>query len=485
MTNSWKKYILWFAQEHLDFRVAEFNSIVKLFGLKHRKLNKNLLKPFWIVEFVNDEAAHQFASRSVTLRCIYELWSHSDTYKNFHEKLRSHIGTSGNVLEPFTKCSFKIVVETYNKHISQKDKVEKIETLDYLPFQGEVDLKTPEEEWCYIEFYGLDPMAVPKEPEDILFGRLIAKGQRELIKELSLKKRKFIGNTSMDAQLSLLLANQALVKKFDLVLDPFVGTGSLLVSAAKFGGYVFGSDIDFMMLHGRSRPSRITQKTREKDERVRSNLEQYGCGARYMDVIISDFSQPLWRDGLKFDSIITDPPYGIRESTEKVESKNTSKLNTRTTDLPHYPSTSHYALQQLYADLLSFAAQHLKVGGRLVCWLPYHREDYSNEIIPRHSGLALVANSEQPLSGLTSRRLLTYEKLEDTYVQDNTQLTCILPNAYDFRDRYFNNAIESRAERRMRKVEQRQIGRTEALKRGKVITDSKEAKNNLNKARFS
>lgn len=42
----------------------------------------------------------------------------------------------------------------------------------------------------------------------------------------------------MDATLSLLMANQALVKPGDLVYDPFVGTGSLLVAAAKFGGNV-------------------------------------------------------------------------------------------------------------------------------------------------------------------------------------------------------------------------------------------------------
>lgn len=64
----------------------------------------------------------------------------------------------------------------------------------------------------------------------------------------------------MDAQLSLLMANQAQIKDGDLVLDPFVGTGSLLVAAAQFGGYVFGSDIDYLMLHARTRPSRITQK---------------------------------------------------------------------------------------------------------------------------------------------------------------------------------------------------------------------------------
>lgn len=77
---------------------------------------------------------------------------------------------------------------------------------------------------------------------------------------MSLKTRKFIGNTSMDPQLSLLMANQALVKDGDIVLDPFVGSGSLLVAAAQFGGYVFGTDIDYLMLHGRTRPSRITQK---------------------------------------------------------------------------------------------------------------------------------------------------------------------------------------------------------------------------------
>lgn len=64
----------------------------------------------------------------------------------------------------------------------------------------------------------------------------------------------------MDPQLSLLMANQAKVKNGDIILDPFVGSGSLLVAAAHFGGYVVGTDIDFLMLHARTRPSRITQK---------------------------------------------------------------------------------------------------------------------------------------------------------------------------------------------------------------------------------
>lgn len=56
----------------------------------------------------------------------------------------------------------------------------------------------------------------------------IADGQRELIRSHSVKNRHFIGNTSMDAGLSLIMANHAKVKKNDLVFDPFVGTGKYL-----------------------------------------------------------------------------------------------------------------------------------------------------------------------------------------------------------------------------------------------------------------
>ena len=60
----------------------------------------------------------------------------------------------------------------------------------------------------------------------------------------------------MDALLSLVMANLGCVEQNSLVIDPFVGTGSLLVAAAIMGGYVFGTDIDYLMLHGKTRPTR-------------------------------------------------------------------------------------------------------------------------------------------------------------------------------------------------------------------------------------
>ena len=67
----------------------------------------------------------------------------------------------------------------------------------------------------------------------LFFGRCIGEGKRDLIGRLSIKTRKFIGNTTMDPTLSLLMANLTAVRDGDLVLDPFAGTGSILVAAAE------------------------------------------------------------------------------------------------------------------------------------------------------------------------------------------------------------------------------------------------------------
>lgn len=262
--------------------------------------------PYWIVEFPSEVEARKLASRSVSIKSISELWGFGTSYKSFHADLQENYKARVDDKYFDESCDFKMIVETYNKHFLHKEKVEKIETLDYLPFRAPVNLKSPQERYMYIEYYGLDLLNVPQEPLAVLFGRWIVNGQRDLIQKISLKTRKFIGNTSMDPALSILMANQCAIKPGYVVLDPFVGTGSLLISAALFGALCYGSDIDFLMLHGKTRPSRISQKKRELDERVSANFAQYGLGSQYLDVFVADFSQQFWRSDFKFDAIITD-----------------------------------------------------------------------------------------------------------------------------------------------------------------------------------
>lgn len=85
--------------------------------------------------------------------------------------------------------------------------------LSFLPLNGKVDVKNPTHEFYLFEDYGDHPNTAPEHPLRVFFGRLIAHGQRHLISRYAVKERFFIGNTSMDAQLSLIMANQGKVFK--------------------------------------------------------------------------------------------------------------------------------------------------------------------------------------------------------------------------------------------------------------------------------
>ncbi|RVE44309.1 hypothetical protein evm_011033 [Chilo suppressalis] len=469
----WRRYLLWFAHEHVDFRYAEMQSIVSIFKIPIKYIEKPCdKKPYWIVELPTEEYAMKIASRSVLIKNCIELWSTTKSVSQLHLNLRnallntsgewivqksSETGTSEHIC-PYslieTCCpaskSFKIEVETFCKHYTMKEKVDKIETFSYLPLKGPVKLKNPDVTLSYLEFYGVDPNNVPNEPYEVFFGRWVADGQRDVIQYHSLKKRQFIGNTSMDAQLALIMANQARVTSGDLALDPFVGSGSLLVAAAHFGGYVWGSDIDFMMLHARTRPTRVGQKARAKDESIRGNMRQYGTECRYLDAVVSDFSLPMWRQGVQFDAIITDPPYGVREPTEKIGIEKDNYTLSVQHLVNHIPSKVEYGLPQLYGDLLEFAAKHLRKGKRLVCWYPMVRDEYDPLDLPSHPCLELVANSEQPLSRLTCRRLLTYEKRHD-YIDAQPDANA---GTHNFREKYFALGEITRREKKERRAEE-------------------------------
>ncbi|KAG8331278.1 tRNA methyltransferase 11 [Homalodisca vitripennis] len=272
--------------------------------------------------------------------------------------------------------------------------------------------------------------------------------------QLNLKKRKFIGNTSMDAQLSLIMANIAQVQPGDLVLDPFVGSGSLLIAAASFGGYVFGSDIDFLMLHAKTKPTRKQDrfKGRQVDESVFANFCQYQLTSHYIDVVVADASLPLWRDRLTVDAIITDPPYGIRESIERVGTSREMIAVLEENQASHIPSKTDYNMEQLLSDLLCFAASHLRVGGRLVTWIPIFRSDYDASCLPSHPCLRLEANCEQILSMVASRRLLTYSKLREPQGEELNPIMS-LGDLASFRDKYFHHMEEARVERKRKKIE--------------------------------
>eukprot|EP00092_Neocalanus_flemingeri_P020783 GFUD01022519.1.p1 GENE.GFUD01022519.1~~GFUD01022519.1.p1 ORF type:complete len:464 (+),score=144.27 GFUD01022519.1:285-1676(+) len=406
-------FLFWCVNEHQQFRLAEFESLSCLLDVPLVWVFRSSEHPWVILDMASQKEAVRIISRSISVKYCLHLWAEGNSYQEFHTNLRKF---------PFQEqakwlsenISFKVHVESFNRKISVAEQLEKIESLSYIPLQGPVSLNSPQVTFSYFEFHGFDRNNLPEEPLKIMFGRLVGEGQREKITKLSIKKRKFIGNTTMDPQLSLLMANLGAVAAGRVVLDPFVGTGSLLVAAAEFGGLVLGGDIDYLTLHARTRPSRVGQKVRAEDESMVANFEQYGLTSQYLGVIAGDFSQSPWRDQPWLDCVVTDPPYGIREGTTRVG----TEKDFSTTSIPeeyldtHVPEKVAYTLQQLVTDLLNFSARSLRVGGRLVYWLPVIRQNYRPDRVPSHPGLRLVADCEQVLSSHTSRRLLVMERVE-------------------------------------------------------------------------
>ncbi|XP_019375860.1 PREDICTED: tRNA (guanine(10)-N2)-methyltransferase homolog [Gavialis gangeticus] len=440
-------YLLLLAQEHLNFRLAEIKSLLSLCGGRFSNQQEiHVNSPFWILDIPSEETTRKLMKRTVCAKSIFELWGHGKSAEELYTSLKNY---PAERMLPYlqSNSTYKIGIHTFNKTLTQVEKIRKINALEFLPFGGKVNLKNPEHVFWILEDYGMDPNNVPEDPLHLYFGRWIADGQRELIESYSVKKRHFIGNTSMDACLSFIMANNAKVKANDVVFDPFVGTGGLLIAAAHFGAYVCGTDIDYNTIHGLGKASRKNQKWRGPDENIRANLRQYGLEKCYLDALVSDASTPIWRKGVLFDAIITDPPYGIREATKRIGSQKEISKSTEKSTENHVFVSSNYHLSDIFFDLLKFSAEYLVMGGRLVFWLPVYRPEYTEEIIPQHPCLKLISNCEQMLSSHASRRLLTMEKVKE--FKDQDQYSHLLDHRYMpykghnyFRDKYFSGVTK-------------------------------------------
>ena len=155
---------------------------------------------------------------------------------------------------------------------------------------NEVDLENPD---TVVKVYNTE--------ERLVIGKVVEDINRGLFKERSNEKRPFSSPISMDPILARVLVNLSEVSAGESVLDPFCGTGGVLIEAGLCGTVPKGLDIQEKMVSG-------TQK----------NLENYGILNHYIKQgDISEVDDIF--DG--YDVIITDLPYGnaSQEENEAVD----------------------------------------------------------------------------------------------------------------------------------------------------------------------
>ena len=135
----------------------------------------------------------------------------------------------------------------------------------------------------------------------ILVTERLLKIEKKHFYNLKPHKRPFFYPGSMSPKLARCMVNLTGIRKGDLVLDPFCGTGGILLEAGIMGAKVIGVDIDEKMVNGTIK-----------------NLNY--CGVKDYNVFQGDARKINLPNKVK--AIATDPPYGISASTGGEESQN-------------------------------------------------------------------------------------------------------------------------------------------------------------------
>ncbi|MCO5549712.1 hypothetical protein L7F22_003185 [Adiantum nelumboides] len=430
---------------------------------------------FASVHLANDDIARKMAERAICIRSIWQHWTSASTLQGLLKNL-SEIESVQTLWKPYQKSevSWKATVSAYMHTLTHKERLNRIEAFkDVLAFEGPINLKTPMVDWCYseewtepnnanqmegYEGYEKGPSSKNQRLIAVHTGRKICDGiARDLVGIMDVKKRAYIGTTTMESSMSLVQASMALAGPGKLFYDPFAGTGSLLLAAAAYGAHVLASDIDARMMRGKKSP--------EGSLGILRSAKQYGTEHLFIDSLCFDVTQHPLRTGGLFDAIVADPPYGIRAGAKKLGKRRGEKMREEPLLMPdgqyshersdYHPPSKPYALDELLCDLMEFSAKMLVPKGRLVFWMPtmtdVEQEDENAKSgvttaqidlqLPPTKHFKLIAHSLQDFTNW-GRRLITLEKI-DGKEEDLVENHLVLPAAPLSHIQFAPNGTES------------------------------------------
>ncbi|KAK4530562.1 hypothetical protein CCYA_CCYA04G1419 [Cyanidiococcus yangmingshanensis] len=409
-------------------------------------LHRDQNSPFAVTRGLTDAEARSLATRSVFVHAVYRLWCSGASHAQCAEQLE-HLCKQGALKEALPKqsSSFRIEQVTYGRRLSMATQQMNLDVyrsmLQYWTEVQQRSIRLSDDEAERVVL--LEDHQIPVDSgARVHVARWLADGGcQHPIYVYRLKIRPFIGTTSMDAELSFVMANVARVGPGQVVLDPYVGTGSILVACAVAGAsQLFGSDLDRWVLYGTSHTARSRHRTQALDRKtcaepettktrisehasvgtvprqlpritnpatstgkpdwpstrdgattrlsMLDNFRFYGIPRhQWPELVRMDLLEPAWASNAATgersgwcDAIVCDPPYGIREGTRQARIRSSKQVDTRQGQRKRAPFAAH--LEALFR----LAARVLRPGGRLVLWLPAVAELTAYDL-PRHEAL--------------------------------------------------------------------------------------------------
>lgn len=457
-----------FAYKHMDFQMAELESILDMYGIVLGGPDCQILslpnsspqeastkythdRPFVILSFPSRLANRlstneviekwgvsssrvkktsgigEMLNRCALVRSVIELWGYgisTEQCSNIARTWAKDSQVGGTIFSKVANASksWKLTVHTLGTKYTREEQDEMRKHFSNLGFEGPVMMENFDNEFILIREVEMDGNGNPKYPRHhkkqlipendarpplgVYFGRVVGglrKGRNGL-EQYNLKNRAYLGPTSMDAELSFVMTSYGQVQKGSVVYDPFVGTGSILLSCALRGAFCIGSDIDIRILKGKS-----------ETENIWKNFEQYNL--QRPEILRTDNAiyHRHYRDHQPFyDAIICDPPYGIRAGARKTGSRiDKPRPIPEEHRHDHIPQTKPYAVSDVMSDLLDMAARSLVMGGRLVYVIPSFADFDPSTDLPQHQCLDLVHSCYQPLSPDLGRRIVAMKKVSE------------------------------------------------------------------------
>ena len=327
------KYLATFIKNNnfYNFCLTEFLSVCELYGIKNVKYNHDtfsydiIKEPYLEISFDDIEnplTCQKLIDRATLLKSIIKIYGEGETLdevildieKNNKEEIKK---------EQDCSKSFRFDIDFRGLSETRKKEIEMINNFDKFPMKGKVNIQNAER--IFILFRNVIENQKTKEiiKTKYFFGRQISgKDDKKLrfYTKYDLVRRKYIGPTSTDHVLSFLMTNFAQVKEGQMVIDPFVGTGSLLIPPSLYKAICFGCDLDVRVLRGYSvgytRKSEEDKTPEKMKGNIFSNFDDYNLTRPQI------IRQDINKSGLKkgnnlFDAIICDPPYGWRAMVRK------------------------------------------------------------------------------------------------------------------------------------------------------------------------
>ena len=225
-----RPYHVCFALAWRAFRLPELRAAAEAAGVQLRidedeEARFEARDDSWLlpVRLAGDDSSHAAAqrlgARTVLAKSLVDVWASGSTWEELAASLQGYDqAAAAPYLAPGT--TFCVRITTVGHKLSEAEKRAYIEKLGpLLPWKGKVRLKQPEHAFALLIDSAPPPpgaggadggdSGAPPSSRRYYFGRVVCEGQRELVGKYDLKRRNYIGTTSLDAELALLMADLA------------------------------------------------------------------------------------------------------------------------------------------------------------------------------------------------------------------------------------------------------------------------------------